>query len=359
MLTTIQELEREIDQFHKNVKDSNELLKILKTVATLTKSQTESFESRTRTLQEELANLPPELSDIFKRKIEGFIQEVHDEDQDYRNAVSKIMELYADKISAAEKAISKIPGQIDALATAAHKKYIEELNSVELAHAKSMTSTLDGYTRQINAASEAIGKVPSLLDAQNEVSHKKYIEELVAVETAHVKRLDESIAQHTTKLNSATESILNIPVTVGEQMQNDRVHNIEALKQIQDQYASDLAKINDAYSKQLKNVTERIEVLPEQLKNNEIQLYGQFVKELEKLMDARMAQLAQTEKHIVQLSNQLDTKYDAFVAKLEATNVDRLYKYCHDLNKSLNAKLGLVLGGVVVAIIVSIVSLFI
>ena len=57
MLTTIQELEREIDQFHKNIKDSNELMKILMSLASLTKTQTESFEVRTKALQDDLAKL--------------------------------------------------------------------------------------------------------------------------------------------------------------------------------------------------------------------------------------------------------------------------------------------------------------
>ena len=68
MLTTIQELEQEIDQFHKNIKDSNELMKILMSVASLTKTQTESFEMRSKALQDELDKLPPELSEIFQKK---------------------------------------------------------------------------------------------------------------------------------------------------------------------------------------------------------------------------------------------------------------------------------------------------
>lgn len=76
-------------------------------------------------------------------------------------------------------------------------------------------------------------------------------------------------------------------------------------------------------------------------------------------MDTRLAQLSDTEKRVVDLSQQLETKYNAFVAKLEATNMNQLYKYCQDMNKSINTKLGLALGGVAVAVIVSIVSLFI
>ena len=41
------------------------------------------------------------------------------------------------------------------------------------------------------------------------------------------------------------------------------------------------------------------------------------------------------------------------------TNMDQLYKYCQDMSKSINTKLGIALGGVAVAVIISIISLFI
>lgn len=257
MLTTIQELEREIEQFHKNIKDSNELMKILMSVASLTKTQTESFEVRTKALQDELAKLPPELCDLFQKKIERFVRAVHDEHQSYQTAVAKLMDGYADKFEKAESSLARVPS---------------------------------------------------------------------ALET---------------------------------QLQKDRVENVAGLKQIQEQYAADLAKTNEAFVKQLQAVIEGIQAVPGQIKDNSEQQYSAFLKEFEKMMDARLAQLSDTEKRVVDMSQQLEAKYDAFVAKLEATNMDQLYKYCQDMNKSINAKLGLALGGVAVAVIVSIISLFI
>lgn len=250
MLTTIQELEREIDQFHKNIKDSNELMKILMSLESLTKTRTESFEVRTKVLQDDLAKLPPELSDLFQKKVEGFIQEVHSEHQSYQTAVTKLMDGYAERFSRAE-------------------------------------SALEG--------------VPSALEAQ---------------------------------------------------MQKDRAENVAGLKQIQEQYAADLAKTNEAFSKQLQAV-------PGQIKDNSDQQYNAFLKELEKMMDARLTLLSETEKRVVDLSQQLELKYNAFVTKLESTNMDQLYKYCQDMNKAINTKLSIALGGVAVAVIVSIISLFI
>lgn len=257
MLTTIQELEREIDQFHKNIKDSNELLKILMSVASLTKTQTESFDVRTKALHEELSKLPPELNDLFQKKIESFIQEIHREHQAYQTAVTSLMDRYSKKITAAESTIAKIPTELEL------------------------------------------------------------------------------------------------------QMQKDRSENVAGLKQIQEQYAADLAKTNEAFAKQLQVVVNAIQVVPGQINDNAAQQYVAFLKELEKMMDARLTQLSATEKRVEDLSRELEAKYNAFVNKLESTNMDQLYKYCQDMNKSINTKLSIALGGVAIAVIVSIVSLFI
>ena len=257
MLTTIQELEKEIDQFHKNIKDSNELMRLLAAIASLTKTQTESFDVRTRALQDELAKLPPELTNLFQQKIESFVQTVHNEHQTYQTAVSKLMEGYADKFAKAETAL------------------------------------------------------------------------------------------------------LGVPSTLQEQLQQDRSENVAGLKQIQEQYAADLVKTNEAFAKQLQAVVDAIQAVPGQISDNSAQQYNAFLKELEKMMDARLAQLSATEKRVEELSQQLEAKYNAFVGKLESTNMDQLYKYCQDMNNSINTKLGIALGGVAIAVIVSIISLFI
>ena len=279
MLTTIQELEKEIDQFHKNIKDSNELINILKSIASLTKSQTESFDVRTKVLQDDLEKLPPELNDLFQKKIAEFVQEIHNEHQSYQTAVANLMEKYSAKISDAEAAYSQ-----------------------------TLTSSMDSYTARVEEATESIMKVPESLDAQ---------------------------------------------------MQKDRADHLSGLKQIQEQYSADLSKTNEAFEKQLQLVVESVHDMPEQIMNNSEQQYRTFLTELEKMMDARLAQLADTEKHMVNLSQQLESKYDAFVAKLESTNMDQLYKYCQDMNKSINTKLAIALGGVGIAVIVSVISLFI
>lgn len=257
MLTTIQELEREIEQFRKNIKESNDLMNILLSLTALTKTQTESFDTRTKALYDDLAKLPPELGEIVQRKIADFVQTIHNEQQEYQATVTRTMDEYAAKIAKAEGLISETPGIFDA------------------------------------------------------------------------------------------------------QLKKDREENIGELKKVQEQYASELSKANLTFSEQLQDVILNIQGLSAKIEEASAAQYASFLKELEKTIETRLEKLAQTEDRVTKLGQELESKYNAFVEKLEATNMDQLYKYCQDMNKAINVKLGLLLGGVAVAVIVSIVSLFI
>ena len=243
-----------------------------------------------------------------RKKIEGFVLEVHKEHQVYQTTVTDLLERYSEKIVATEKVIAKLPDTLAVQMEEVHKKYLGDLNSVG---------------------------------------------------TSHIQALNDAMEQHIGKMNATTEIIAKVPIELDTHLQKDRAQNIIDLKTVQEQYAAELAKINNTFSEQLQTVVENIQMVPGQIKADSDQQYSAFLKDLEKMMDARLAQLSNTEKQVVELSQQLEAKYNAFVTKLEATNMDQLYKYCQDMNKSINTKLSIVLGGVAVAVIVSISSLFI
>lgn len=308
MFTTIQELEREIDQFHKNIKDSNELMKILMSVASLTKTQTESFEVHTEALQDELVKLPPELSALFQKKMEDFVQAVQREHQAYQISVTALMERYSKTIEMSESEITKVPEILESQYESTQKRHAEAMEKIEASYSQALTSSMEHFLTQVSSTTEVVSKAPAELDSQ---------------------------------------------------LQKDREKNIAVLKEIQEQYATDLARTNEVVFKQLQVMIENIQAVSEQIKGNSEQQYTTFLKELETVMDTHMVQLSNTERQVLDLSQQLQEKYEAFVSKLETTNIDQLYRYCQDMNKSINIKLSIALGGVAIAVIVSIISIFI
>ena len=162
MFTTINELEKEIDRFHKNIKDSNDLMQILSSVASLTKAQTESFETKADSLHADLEKLSPELSVLFQEHIKEFISEVHEEHQAYQTAVTTLFESFSAKITDAEKSITEIPSKLATQSADAHKNYLDELNRIESSHAQTLNAAMEQHAGKMDTVTEAILKAPSV-----------------------------------------------------------------------------------------------------------------------------------------------------------------------------------------------------
>ena len=160
MLTTIQELEQEIAQFHKNIKDSNELMEILMSVTSLTKKQTESFEVCTKELQDDLARLPPELNGLFQKQIEDFVQTVHDEHQSYQTAVSKLMDVYADRLAKAESSLAGMPAALEAQLQKDRAENVTDLKQIQRQYAGDLAKTNETFAKHLQAVIESIQAVP-------------------------------------------------------------------------------------------------------------------------------------------------------------------------------------------------------
>lgn len=196
MLTTIQELEREIEQFHKNIKESNELMQILMSVTSLTKTQTESFEVRTKALQDELAKLPPELCDLFLEKTEGFVQTVHDEHQSYQTTVATLIDGYADKLKKTESSLARIPSALEAQLQKDRAENVSDLKQVQEQYAADLEETNATFTKQLQAVIESIQTVPTEIkdtSSRQYSSFLKVLEKVIDVRLAQLSDIEKRI----------------------------------------------------------------------------------------------------------------------------------------------------------------------
>lgn len=62
-------------------------------------------------------------------------------------------------------------------------------------------------------------------------------------------------------------------------------------------------------------------------------------------------------KRMDELERDLTSKYADFIAKLEASNMDKIFTMCEDIKKTVNSKLTILLGGVGLSIILSVIAL--
>ena len=128
----------------------------------------------------------------------------------------------------------------------------------------------------------------------------------------------------------------------------------------QDLIQRTLDEINRAkteYENTVKNYLSVLETLPKTISDNSEEQYTQFLSSVKKEHGDYVEVLRKTQTKIDKMNSELENKYNAFLAKMESTNMDQIYKVCLDMDKKINNKLTLILVGVAAAIILSIVAI--
>ena len=128
----------------------------------------------------------------------------------------------------------------------------------------------------------------------------------------------------------------------------------------QDLIQRTLDEINRAkteYENTVKNYLSVLETLPKTISDNSEEQYTQFLSSVKKEHGDYVEVLREAQAKIDKMNSELENKYNAFLAKMESTNMDQIYKVCLDMDKKINNKLTLILVGVAAAIILSIVAI--
>ena len=128
----------------------------------------------------------------------------------------------------------------------------------------------------------------------------------------------------------------------------------------QDLIQHTLDEINRAkteYENTVKNYLSVLETLPKTISDNSEEQYTQFLSSVKKEHGDYVEVLREAQAKIDKMNSELENKYNAFLAKMESTNMDQIYKVCLDMDKKINNKLTLILVGVAAAIILSIVAI--
>lgn len=128
----------------------------------------------------------------------------------------------------------------------------------------------------------------------------------------------------------------------------------------QDLIQRTLDEINRAkteYENTVKNYLSVLETLPKTISDNSEEQYTQFLSSVKKEHGDYVEVLREAQAKIDKMNSELENKYNAFLAKMESTNMDQIYKVCLDMDKKINNKLTLILVGVAAAIILSIAAI--
>lgn len=326
MLNTVQELENEIELFHKNIKDSNDLMKILMSLTEITKKQTEAFNDRTRELTDEIGKIPPEMNEIVKEKVELFRLALQQDYQSFQQSVKALFDNFSSQLDKAEKAIIDIPSVIEEKSKLANESHLREIEKLNAELSKDLEKENEAFNKECQSNQEFLSNLLQNFETNFSVIEKKF------------------------------EAI---PSMVDEQNQNFGQAHLTEINRINLEYSNALSKMNVLLEEQIGLFAKKMLAIPGSISENVDAQNKRLVSELTSVLEEHTNQAVQLDKHMTKLVEQLGEKYDAFVEKLESTNMDQLYKYCQDMNKSISIKLGLALGGVGLAVIISIIALFI
>jgi hypothetical protein len=304
MLTTIADLEKEIDLFHKNVTASNKLVSLIDSMRGTLKELSFVLGKRADALQQLIGALPNDIKsgneDLIKQMLDSFSAE----QKKFEQALESAQKKYAEKLAETEKVVISIPEELKKDNESALAGQVELLKKVQDSYAVTLRESQAGFASQ----SEAFKKVAQQMLDSFSAEQKKFEQALESAQKNYAEKLAET-----------EKVVISIPEELKKDNESALAGQVELLKKVQDSYAVTLRESQAGFASQSEA----------------------FIK------------VAQ------ELSVTLEEKHHAFLEKLESTNMGQIYKYCQDMNKSLNTKLVILIVGVAVATALSIVSFFI
>lgn len=128
----------------------------------------------------------------------------------------------------------------------------------------------------------------------------------------------------------------------------------------QDLIQQTLDNINRAksdYETALRGYLDELKAVPKSISDTNNAQYNEFFDSVKKEYGEYVAVLRESQAKMEKISTELDNKYNAFLAKMESTNMDQIYKVCQDMDKKINTKLTMILAGVAVAVVLSAIAI--
>lgn len=83
------------------------------------------------------------------------------------------------------------------------------------------------------------------------------------------------------------------------------------------------------------------------------------ISEVQRAHQKHIEQLTSVETQMKKVETDLIVKYTDFVAKLEASNMDKIFTMCEDIKKTVNSKFTTLLAGVGLSVVLAVVALFV
>lgn len=297
MIGTIEDLERDIEQFQKNVAASGEMVQLLKEMVASIRQQNIDFEARTNSLLSKVNSLPATIegsNSEMQEKIKGGVASELDK------ALKELSLEQAKYIQGLEITKQQI------------QNYIEQSKLQEQA-----------FSERVNTLMAKIDGIPDRILSNNERLLEQIKRDFAEVFTEKKAELHEEQAKYISSLQKTNEEIQKYieQSRVQEKSFVDKASEmIDKMDATPERIASDNEKMLERLKKEVDEVL---------AKRN-----GEFVAEQGKYF----ASLNETDGVIKECEGKLSAKYNEFIDTLDKMNLSNLYEQNVQLKNELNKR---------------------
>lgn len=307
MLNTIEDLEKEIDEFQNNMAASGEMVQALKQIVDQMKQQNSEFDMQSKALLARMDNLPSSIENTELANNERIRNDVASE---FAKAIKQFTEL--------------------------QNGYVTALQEVK--------QNISDYAVEAREQKEKLEELPTEI-VKIENDNNKVIIDKISAEL-------EDVVTKFTDVNNAYKMVL-------EEIKNEMqgyVNSAKSQEGILIKAASELAdKIDDSIQK--------IEVQNENannvLKSDVDNIIVARNKELTDAQDRYLKEMQHTRETMKSCEAKLESKYSEFVDTLEKMNISNLYEQNTKLKSELSKRTSLLMVLVAISIVIGVIGLFI
>lgn len=307
MLNTIEDLEKEIDEFQSNMSASGEMVQALKQIVDQVKQQNSEFDMQSKALLARLDNLPTSIENTELANNERIRTDVASE---FTKAIKQFTELQN--------------GYVTAL--------------------QDMKQNISEYVVAAREQKEKLEDLPTEI-VKIENDNNKVIIEKVSAEL-------EGVVTKFTEVNNAYKEVL-------EEIKNEVQGYVNSAKAQEGILIKASTEMADKIEVSMQNVETQNETANNVLKSDVDNIIVARNKELTDAQDKYLKEMQHTSEMVKSCEAKLESKYSEFLDILEKMNISNLYEQNTQLKSELSKRTTLLVVLVSISIVIGVIGLFI
>lgn len=309
MFESIEELEKQVEEFEQNILASKALIRSIDGVNSSIQNQQKDFKQKADALLAELS--------AIKTSVKNAVDEIN-----------------VNNNSLISDTVKELSGEISVFNRSADQ-YLEELkktNETQLLNAiAGFSSIQESYVQRVDSFEQST--------QQSVTAIAESSEDFKATTQSAVKEME---AANQTHLEIAVKSLTDA--------QNEHTTRIDSFEQSTRQSVDTIVKQSEAFKSTTQNAVDELKSSNKKQTDTFLEVQSQKQQEYLQHLETVKAEIDEMEK-------QLQKHYALFLEKLETTNISNIANEIQELKKSLNTKFAVIMGGIGVAIVLVVVTL--